>query len=451
MYSDLIEIKRKFFKTGKTKDVSFRISMLKKLKSCILKYENDILYSLEKDLNRSKFVTYSAEIMPVLKEINYFIKNTKKLSKVKRKKTPFVFFSYKSYEMKEPYGVCLVVSPWNYPFLLTFSPLIGAISSGNCVIVKPSEYSVHTTKIIEKIIDEVFDKNYCEVVLGGGDVVENIIQNDVDFIFFTGSSKVGQSIMKKASENLTPIALELGGKSPCIVDKTSNIDKTAKRIVWGKMLNAGQTCIAPDYVLVDAKVKDKLVKKLIFYTEKFFSKSPLEMKNYPKIINEKHFARALKLIENQNVVYGGEYNRRELKISPTYVTDVCMSDKIMKEEIFAPILPIVTYNNIDAIYGIVEYNKNPLAMYIFSRDRRFINTIVKNIPCGNLCINDTILQVSNYNIPFGGRGKSGMGVYHGEYSYNLFSHTKGVFKSNNIIDISIRYKNDNNLKIIKKF
>ena len=450
MYKNIIDQKKVFFKTGITRNIEFRIKMLNNLKKSILKYEEDIMLALEKDLSRSKSASYTAEILPILQEIDYFIKNVNKLSKIKIKKTPNVFFGYKSYEIKEPYGVCFIISPWNYPLLLTISPLIGAIATGNCCIIKPSEYSINSSNVLKKIIDEAFKENYCQVILGEADVVENIIDNGVDFIFFTGSTNVGKIIMKKASETLTPISLELGGKSPCIVDKNIDLDKTAKRIVWGKTLNSGQTCIAPDYLLVDDKIKDKLIERLIFYTENMWNKNALKNSYYSKIINEKNFNKILNLINDGDILYGGNYDRETLKIEPTYITNVSMYDNIMKEEIFGPILPIISYNNIEQIYDIVEYNKNPLAMYIFSKNKSFIHTLIKNIPCGNVCINDTILQVSNHHIPFGGRGTSGIGVYHGEYSYDLFSHKKGILKANNIFDLQIRYKNTNNLASIKK-
>lgn len=450
MYKNIIEEKKIFFKTGITRDINFRIKMLKSLRKSLLKYEDDIIFALQKDLNRSKSVSYLVEILPILQEIDYFIKNIKSLSKIKTKKTPKLFLGYKSYEIKEPYGVCFIIAPWNYPMLLTMSPLIGAISTGNCAIIKPSEYAVNSSNIIKKIIDETFKEKYCQVVLGGADIVENIIDNDVDFIFFTGSTNIGRIVMKKASEHLTPIALELGGKSPCIVDKAVDLDKTAKRIAWGKTLNAGQTCIAPDYLLVDIRVRDKLIEKIIFHTEQIWGQDILNNKNYPKIINEKNFNRALGLLDNVDILYGGNYNRQNLKIEPTYVTNVSMNDFVMREEIFAPILPIITYDNIENIYSIIEYNKNPLAMYIFSKNKNFVNTLMKNIPCGNVCVNDTILQCANHNIPFGGRGTSGLGVYHGKYSYDLFSHKKGVLKSGNIFDNHIRYKNIEDIKFIKK-
>ncbi len=450
MYKNIIENKKIFFKTGLTRNINFRIEMLKNLKDSIIKYENDIMVALEKDLSRSKFATYSAEILPVLQEIDYFIKNIKKLSKIKHKKTPLMLFGYKSYEIKEPYGVCFIISPWNYPFLLTISPLIGAIATGNCTIIKPSEYSSNSSKVLKTIIEKTFKKDYCEVVLGEADVVENIIENEVDFIFFTGSTNVGKIIMKKASENLTPVALELGGKSPCIVDKNINLDKTAKRIVWGKTLNAGQTCISPDYLLVDRKIKGKLIDKIIYYTEEFWGKEPLNNENYPKIINNKNFDRVLNLIDDCEIVYGGKYDKQKLKIEPTYITNVSMAHLIMKEEIFAPILPIIPYDNIENIHNIVEYNKNPLSMYIFSNNKKFINNLINNIPSGNICINDTILQTTNHDIPFGGRGKSGIGVYHGEYSYDLFTHKKGVLKASNLFDIEIRYKNNEDIEKLKK-
>ncbi|WP_250278458.1 aldehyde dehydrogenase family protein [[Clostridium] colinum] len=448
MYKNIIKSKKDFFKTNITKNINFRIQMLKNLKKSIIKYENDIIMALKKDLNRSEFDSYTAEILPILHEIDYFLKNTKKLSKKIVKKTPKMCLGYKSYEIKDPYGICLIISPWNYPFLLALSPLVGAISAGNCAIIKPSEYSQNSSNILKKIIEDTFDDNYCQVVLGEADVVENIIENNIDFIFFTGSTNIGKIIMKNAAKTLTPVALELGGKSPCIIDKNIDLDKTAKRIVWGKTLNAGQTCIAPDYLLVHNDIKDKLIEKIIFYTKKFLGNEPLKNAQYSKIINEKNFNRILNLIKDTNIIYGGKYDEKTLKIEPTYVDNVSIKQNIMKEEIFGPILPIISYNNLKEVYNIVEYNKNPLAMYIFSKNKKFVNILIENIPCGNICINDTILQVSNHNIPFGGRGNSGIGVYHGKYSFELFSHKKGVLKATNLYDLNIRY--NNNLSLLKK-
>ena len=449
MYKNIIETKRSFFKTGITRDLNFRITMLKKLKNTIIKYEDEIINTLEKDLNRSAFVTYSAEVLPILHEIDYFIKNIEKLSKTKPRKTSKLYIGYRGYEIKEPYGICLVISPWNYPILLAIVPLVGAIAAGNCVIIKPSEHSSNSSNLLNKIIEETFDPNYCQVVLGEAEVVENIIDNDIDFIFFTGSTNVGKKIMQRAGKNLTPVALELGGKSPCIVDKYIDLDKAAKRIVWGKILNGGQTCIAPDYLLVHKDIKDKLIEKIIFYTKAFWGDEPLKSEKYTNIINKKNFDRILNLLKDTHVIYGGGYDEKTLKIEPTYIDNVSMDHIIMKEEIFAPILPIIEYESLKQIYDTVEYNKNPLSIYVFSKNKKFINTLLRNIPCGNVCINDTILQVSNHNIPFGGRGRSGIGLYHGQYSFDLFSHKKGVLKATNFYDINIRYNNKENLKMLK--
>lgn len=451
MYKNVITTKRDFFKTNKTRDLDFRIQMLKNLKASILKHQDEIILGIQKDLKRPRFTAYLSEVFPVIEEINYFIKNIKKLAKPQKVKTPTIYFDYKSYEIKEPFGVCLVISPWNYPFLLAVSPLVGAIAAGNCVIIKPSEYSSHSSDVLKKVIEDAFDKNYCEVVLGEADVVENIIDNNVDYIFFTGSTNVGKLIMERASKTLTPVGLELGGKSPCIVDKNINLEKTAKRIAWGKTLNVGQTCIAPDYLVVDKQIKDALIEKIIFYTKELYGDDPLTSQYYGKIINKRNFDRILSLIKDKKVIYGGKYDENTLKIEPTYLDDVSFDDEIMKQEIFGPLLPIVTYENIDDVYKIIERNKNPLAMYIFSKDDEFSNKIINNITCGNVCVNDTIMQVSNHNIPFGGRGNSGIGVYHGKYSFDLFSHKKGVLKGSFKSNINIRFKHDFNFEAFTKF
>lgn len=451
MYKNVITTKRKFFKTNKTRDLNFRIQMLKNLKQSIIKYQDEIILGIQKDLKRPKSAAYTSEILPVIEEINYFIKNIKKFAKPQKAKTPIIYFNYKSYEMKEPFGVCFVISPWNYPFLLAVSPLIGAIAAGNCAIIKPSEYSKYSSDVLKKVIEDAFDKNYCEVVLGEADVVENIIDNKVDFIFFTGSTNVGKLIMERASKTLTPVGLELGGKSPCIVDKDTNLEKTAKRIVWGKTLNVGQTCIAPDYLIVDKQIKDALIEKIIFYTKQFYGDTPLTNEYYGKIINKRNFDRLLSLIKDKKVIYGGKYDENTLKIEPTYLDDISFDDELMKQEIFGPILPIVTYEKIDDIYKIIEYNENPLAMYVFSKNNQFSHNLINTVPCGNVCVNDTILQVSNHHIPFGGRGNSGIGSYHGKHSFDLFSHKKGVLKGNFKTNINIRFKNDFDIGLFNKF
>lgn len=449
MTKKIIEIKREFFKTNQTKNLNFRIKMLKTLKNNIIKYEEEIFKAIKKDLNRSDFITYTAEISPVLEEIEYFIKNIKKLSKPKCEKTPKMYIGYKSYVVKEPLGVCLVISPWNYPFLLSLSPVVGAIASGNCVILKPSEFSTNTSMVLKKIISESFTPDYCEVVLGEKEVVQSLIDNKVDFVFFTGNTNVGKSIMERASKTLTPVALELGGKSPCIIDKEIDIKKTAKRIVWGKFLNTGQTCIAPDYLLVHKDIADEFIKNLFYYTKTFWGENALENKNYPKIISENHFNNIISMLDDAKIVYGGKYDKNKLKIEPTFIYNPPMDHIIMKKEIFAPILPILVYGDKNDIYDIVEKNKNPLALYVFSRNKNFVKTMVYNIQSGTVCINDVVLQVSNCNIPFEGVGNSGMHGYHGKYSFDLFSHKRGILKAPFYVDIEARYPHKENLKFIK--
>lgn len=431
-------------------DLNFRIHLLKNLKKAILKYESEIISSIKKDLNRSEFSTYSAEIYPVISEIDYIIKNLKKFAKPQKAKTPTLFLGAKSSIIKNPYGVVLIICPWNYPFLLAFSPLIGALSAGNCAIVKPSEYSPFTSCIIKKIINEVIPPKYVQVVLGDYNVVNNIISMGIDLIFFTGSSKVGKIIMEKAVANLTPVILELGGKSPCIIDKTANIDTCVKNIVWGKTLNSGQTCVAPDYIIINENIKEEFINKVKYYIKKFYGKEPIKSEDYTKIINKDNFKRILKLIENENIIFGGKYDENELKIEPTLIYNPSLSSNIMKEEIFAPVLPILTYKSEEEIYKIISKNKNPLAMYIFTKDKKFANKMVRNIKFGGCGINTTILHISNHNLPFGGVGNSGMGKYHGKYSFETFSHTSGVLDYTYAFDSNIKYKPFENLKKFKK-
>lgn len=431
-------------------DINYRIKLLKNLKNTILKYEKEIEKAVYKDLGRSKHSTYLAEISSLLLELNYFISNLKKLTKVKKMQPSTLFLGCKGYTKYCPFGIVLVISPWNYPILLSLSPLIGAISSGNTVILKPSEYSKNCSNLLKKIINEALPKECAEVVLGDYNEVTELINLKMDFIFFTGSTNIGKIIMEKAAKNLTPVSLELGGKSPCILDKTANLNMSVKRIAWGKTLNAGQTCISPDYLIIHEDLLNIFVDKFNKYILEFFGSCPLKNEHYTRIINEKNYNRIINYLNNQNIIYGGKYDDKTLKIEPTLILNPSFEDLIMKEEIFAPILPIITYKNKDEIYEIIEKNKNPLALYIFSNDTHFQNELVNNIACGDCCINTTILHTVNFNLPFGGIGNSGIGNYHGKYSFELFSHKKSVLKSNFIIDNTAKYPPYSNFKLTKK-
>lgn len=445
----IINEQRDFFNSGCSKDINFRIKYLKKLLNTINLYQDEILFALNKDLSKSSFEAYEAEVSLVIMELNYMIKNLKNLSKGHRVKTPLVHFPSRSKIYKEPYGVTLIISPWNYPFQLAMIPLIGSVAAGNCVLLKPSEYSVYTSEIISKIIKETFNENHVTTVIGDSIFSQKLLDNKFDYIFFTGSPSVGRIVMKKAAEHLTPTTLELGGKSPCIVDETADVKLASKRIIWGKLLNAGQTCVAPDYILIHKTKKEELIKYLKQYITEFYGSSPENNLDYPKIINKKHFDRLLNIIQSETNVYGGNANYENLKIAPAIIANANWNSFVMKEEIFGPIIPIIEFDSINSIITEVNNREKPLALYLFTTSKENENLITKNISFGGGCINDTIIHLANHNLPFGGVGGSGMGNYHGKYSFDTFSHTKSILKKSNFIDIPLRYPPFKNLNLLK--
>lgn len=429
-----------------------RKEKLQDLKRVIKKYEDEILEALKKDLNKSFFEGYETEVGIVLEEINYTLKHLNKWVKAKRVKTPIFHFPATSYIYQEAYGKVLIMSPWNYPFQLTIAPLVGAIAAGNRVVVKPSEYSNNTASIIEKILNEVFSQDEVKVVRGGRAVNQDLLKQKYDYIFFTGSPTVGKIVMEAAAKHLTPVTLELGGKSPCIVDNSAKVKLAAKRIVWGKFLNAGQTCVAPDYLLVHQDIKDELVKEMIDYIKEFYGNSPIDNPDYPKIINKKHFERINRLIENEDIITGGNYNEQTMKIAPTILDKINWQSPVMQEEIFGPVLPIMEFDNLNQVIEMIGAQPKSLALYFFTTSKENEKKILSNISFGGGCINDTIIHLSNSNLPFGGVGNSGMGQCHGKASFDTFSHPKSIIKKSNLIDIYLRYPPfKNHLKLLKKF
>lgn len=429
-----------------------RKEKLRDLKRVIKKYEDEILEALKKDLNKSFFEGYETEVGIVLEEINYTLKHLNKWAKVKRVKTPIFHFPATSYIYQEAYGKVLIMSPWNYPFQLTIAPLVGAIAAGNRVVVKPSEYSNNTAEIIEKILKEVFSQDEVKVVKGGRAVNQDLLKQKYDYIFFTGSPAVGKIVMESAAKHLTPVTLELGGKSPCIVDSSAKVKMAAKRIVWGKFLNAGQTCVAPDYLLVHQDVKAELVKEMIGYIKEFYGNSPIDNPDYPKIINKKHFDRINGLIRNEKIITGGNCNEQAMKIAPTILDHITWQSPIMQEEIFGPVLPVMEFDDLNQVVEMMGNHPKPLALYFFTSSKENEKKILSNISFGGGCINDTIIHLSNSNLPFGGVGNSGMGQYHGKTSFNTFSHPKSIIKKSNLIDIYLRYPPfKDHLKLLKKF
>ncbi|HCL4445050.1 TPA: aldehyde dehydrogenase [Clostridium botulinum] len=436
---NILEKQKSFFDKGYTKDINFRIEALKKLKHNIKINENNIFKALNIDLNKSEFETFITEIGIVYDEINEAIKNIKKWSKPKKVKTPITNFLASSYIYNEPYGVALIMSPWNYPFQLIMAPLVGAISAGNCVLLKPSELAIEMEKIIVKIIKDTFSDEYIGVITGGIEESTALLKEKFDYIFYTGGINVGKIVMRAAAEHLTPITLELGGKSPCIVDKDANIDLAARRIAWGKFLNAGQTCVAPDYLVVHRNIKEKLISSIENYIVEFFGENTFESEDYPRIINERHFKRLEGYLKEGKIVSGGNTDINNLYIEPTIIEGINFENRIMEEEIFGPIFPVIEFEDIDKVIDIVKNNPKPLALYYFSENKEKQEFIIKNISFGGGCINDTIMHLSTSTLPFGGVGSSGIGGYHGRASFDTFSHKKSILKKSNLIDIKIRY------------
>ena len=448
--SQIISEQKRFFDSGKTRDYAFRINCLKKLKTAVLANERLICSALQADLNKPETESYMCEIGIVYDEISFHIKHLKKWMKNKRVKTPIAQFKSRSFISPEPYGVALIMSPWNYPVQLCLSPLIGAISAGNCAIIKPSSYSPNVSEVIEKIISQAFSREYVAVVTGGREENELLLNEKFDFIFFTGSVAVGKYVMKKASENLVPLCLELGGKSPVIVEKSANLEISARRICFGKMLNAGQTCVAPDYVLCQKSVKDKFVE---YYKKAVLEFFKGEFSDFPKIINQKHFLRLKNLLVGEKIIFGGELNENTRFISPTLVEIENLNSPLMQEEIFGPILPIITFENLDECIELINFKPKPLALYLFTTDKQTEKRVLNGCSFGGGCINDTIIHLATPYMGFGGVGQSGMGAYHGEQSFKTFSHFRSIVKKSFSLDLKMRYRpyTRKKEKIIKKF
>ena len=430
---------REYLSYNALKNVSVRISALRKLRENIKLMYDEICEALKKDLNKSKEEAYMSEIGIVLDEISYFLKNIKKLSRKLRVSTPISHFPAKSYKVPCPYGSVLILSSWNYPFLLTLQPLVDAISAGNCVVLKPSEFSSNVSDVIDKLIKITFLEEQVFVVQGDKEIGEFLLEQEFDYIFYTGSTRVGKIVMQKAAEHFTPVTLEMGGKSPCIVDETANVALSAKRIVFGKLLNAGQTCVAPDYILCHQSVKNKLVEALKNEIISQYSVSPLTNPNYPKMINQKQFHAMINLIEKKEVIFGGKFNEKNLKIEPTLL-DSTMNSKSMKQEIFGPILPIITYTSINDCIEKIKSLTKPLAFYLFSNSRKNQKFILDNCDFGGGCINDTIMHIANHNLGFGGLKESGIGQYHGKTGFDTFTHYKSILHKSNFLDLPIRYQ-----------
>ena len=434
---ETLKEQKRFFATGKTQNVNFRIEQLNKLESAIKNHELAILKALKEDLNKPEFEAYIE--LAVISDIKYARKNIKSWVKPKKVKAPIDQFPASARIYPEPLGSILIISPWNYPFSLMISPLIGAISAGNCAVLKPSEIAPATSKILTKIIEATFTPEYISIFEGGVEISQELLAEKFDHIFFTGGTKIGQIVMEAAAKNLTPVTLELGGKSPCIVDRNVDLKESAKRITWGKFLNSGQTCIAPDYLLVERTIKNDLITAINQCIKDFYGTEPQSSPDYARIVSQRHFARLIALLQDGKIITGGKTDEANLYISPTLMDNVPLDAPIMQEEIFGPILPIIEYTNLEEAIAFVNERPKPLALYIFSKDKITQQKVINSTSSGGVCINDTIMQVGVPELPFGGVGNSGIGNYHGKASFDTFSHHKSILQRYFWFDLNWRY------------
>lgn len=434
----LVNAQRAHFNTGATLPLSARRAALKRLRAAIKAHEADISAALRADLNKSPTESYMCEVGLTLSELSFVEKHLAGWMGDKRHLTPLAQFPARSFTVQEPYGVVLIMSPWNYPFLLTMEPLIGAIAAGNCAVVKPSAYSPATSAVVRDILAACFPPELVSVVEGGREENQALLDQKFDYIFFTGGVAVGKEVMSKAAKHLTPVTLELGGKSPCIVDATAKLDLAAKRLVFGKLLNCGQTCVAPDYLLIDRRVKDRF----LAYVRKWVAVQygdALDNRGYVRMVNEKHFHRVMGLIDPSKVVFGGRGDPDTLKIQPTVLDNVSPEDPVMQEEIFGPVLPVLTFDRVEEALAFVNARPRPLALYLFSQDRAVRELFLRRASFGGGCVNDTIIHLATSRMPFGGVGNSGMGGYHGKASFDTFSHRKSIVEKSTLVDLPVRY------------
>lgn len=450
-YEELIKEQRAFFNNRTTGDISFRKQSLTALQKAIRKYEKELSEALRKDLGKAPFESYMTEIGFILSEIRHTLKHLDKWAAAKRCKTPLFLFGSTSHTRPEPYGIVLILSPWNYPVQLLLAPLVGAIAAGNCAILKPSPRTVHTNHILGKLISETFPPQYIAFLETDNRQTDNLLKQHFDYIFYTGGVAFGKRIMMAAAKNLTPVTLELGGKSPCIVDNDAHIQIAARRIVWGKYLNCGQTCVAPDYIFVHREVKDKLITALQAEIERQYGKSPQESPDYPRIISQDHFYNLLLLLKQGHIVAGGKYDDKDLYIAPTVISGILPENRIMSEEIIGPILPLLDFDDIDNVIDYVNNQEKPLALYYFGQNKKKARYVLQNTSSGGACINDVVTHVANTHLPFGGVGSSGTGAYHGKYSFDTFSHTRSIVQSTTRFNIGMKFAPyDGKLKWLKK-
>ncbi|UAB75311.1 aldehyde dehydrogenase [Mesoflavibacter sp. SCSIO 43206] len=439
MIEAIVNSQKDFFKTGKTKTIAYRKQLLKQLQSELIKQEDLIVKTLYDDFKKPEFESVITETAIVLQDLKRTINNINKWAKPKRVFPSLLNFPSSDYLYSEPYGTVLIIAPWNYPYQLALAPLIGAVAAGNTVVLKPSELTPNTSALLTKIIKHVFPPEFVTVVEGGVDTSTQLLNQVWDYIFFTGSVGVGKIVAKAAAPNLTPITLELGGKNPCIVDKTANIKLTVKRIVWGKFINAGQTCIAPDYILIDASIKNKFYEVLKDELITIYTKNPEKSSDFARIINKKNFNRLSEMLTNENCIIGGQTNAEDLYISPTIIDEPSLNSKVMEDEIFGPILPVISFKNLNEVHKIINRYPKPLSLYVFSTNTTQAKKLIKEFSFGGGCINDTVVHFANHKLPFGGVGNSGIGAYHGKYTFDTFSHKKAIVKKANWLDIPLRY------------
>lgn len=439
MVNEILRRHNKFYKTGVTKSLNYRINQLEILRAVIHKYEDEVMEALFKDLKKPEFEAYAHEVGYVLDSITYALKHLENWTTERSVKTPLHQPFSKAVVKNEPYGTVLIIAPFNYPFQLLIEPLIGAIAAGNTAVLKPSNQTPYTEAIIKKMMIEVFDENYISVVTGGREVVTELIHSPFDYIFFTGSESTGKVVMRAAADHLVPVTLELGGKSPTVVHEDAVIETAAKRIVWGKYLNAGQTCVAPDYVYVHESKADEFIDSVIKHIIEFYGVLPQNSPDYGRLVNQATVKRLAGLIDHDKVIMGGQYDIEGCYMAPTVMKGVNWSDKIMSEEIFGPILPILTYNSLDEIIDVISNKPKPLAFYLFTESVVVQEHLLESLSYGGAAINDTVSQVGSPHMPFGGVGASGMGSYHGETSYRTFSHEKSILKKSSKFDVKMIY------------
>ncbi|MCW9130600.1 aldehyde dehydrogenase [Bacillus paramycoides] len=449
--SSIVNKQKEYFYKGHTRSVEIRKSNLQKLYDGIQRFEDEIFQALKVDLNKSIHESFTTEIGYVLKEISFQMQHISSWSKPRRVRTALTHFGSKGKIVPEPYGVTLIIAPWNYPFQLAIAPLVGALAAGNTVILKPSELTPNVSKVLVKMLEELFTEELVAVVEGGIEESTALLKEPFDYIFFTGSVGVGKVVMEAAAKNLTPLTLELGGKSPCIVHKDAKLDVTARRIVWGKFLNAGQTCVAPDYMYVHSSVKEQLIKALRHEIAEQYGKDALQNDSYVRIVSDRHFERLCTFLQDGNPVIGGNYKKETLHIEPTVLTNVTWQDSVMEDEIFGPILPILEYDKIEDVIETIQQHPKPLALYVFSEDKGVQEKVTRNISYGGGCINDVVYHLATPYLPFGGVGSSGLGGYHGKESFRTFSHYKSILSQSTAFDMKIRYSSTKSaLKFIRK-